>query len=110
MTRGSTLLLGFVLLGVSCSPPREAARLGWTAAERRVLADLSLDALGAPPTAALQLTSRNPLEITMGWSPSACRIASSFHMVTSALNIAVGPETRPPSQLPLQLLSSPYSK
>jgi hypothetical protein len=38
--------------------------------------------------------------------PSACRIACSFHMLTSAFALAVAADTAPPDQSELQWFSS----
>ena len=59
-----------------------------------------------PPTALLHARERKPLEMVIGTSPRACRIASSFHMVLSAFDLAVAAETAPPDQSELHLLSS----
>lgn len=66
--------------------------------------------LEAPPTAALQETERKPLVTRMDWSPSAWRSASSFHMLLSALALAVPAATFPPAQVLLHLFSSGYVK
>ena len=63
-----------------------------------------------PPTWSLQALERKPLVTSIGWSPRACRIASSFHMVISALDLASAALTAPPLQSELQLFSSPKVK
>ncbi len=60
----------------------------------------------APPTALLQARERKPLVTRSGASPRACLMASSFHIVRRALDLAVAALTAPPDQSELQLFSS----
>lgn len=66
MRRGLPLLLASTLLAASCTAPEDSARLGWTAAERRVLADLSLDSLPPPPPDPSNAVADDPRAVALG--------------------------------------------